>query len=113
MTTDPALPGILSGAAGRVDTVAQQTRATGAQAQVMAVSAMIGWSGSSATLYGKTCARLGQELTKDATEIAELADALRRAAKSASQRLYWEKQAEEKRQRELAAQRQRALADGK
>jgi hypothetical protein len=105
MSTDPALPDILSTAAGRVDRVAEQLSSTATAIKSAGTQALFSWSGPSAASYSKACAAVAVRLDGQAAQTTSLAGALRRAAKSASQRIYYEKLAEEaeRRRREAAA----------
>lgn len=103
MATDAALPNILATAAGRVDRVAEQLLTVARVTQTVAVRALLGWSGPSAGKYSAYYVKVSQELLVETRMARELADILRRAAKSASERLYWEaKAAEAARQAEAA-----------
>lgn len=110
MSTDPRLPDILSTAAGRVDRVAEQLAALSVTAQAQAIRSLVAWSGPRSNVWGKGTLQVARELHTEASMTRDLADALYRAAKSASQRLYWEKQEREAAQRraEAAAAAQRA-----
>lgn len=103
MSTDPRLPDTLSTAAGKVDQVTASLVTLATAAQTQALQGIIGWSGPRSSVWGPATLKVARELTTEAGMTRDLSGALRRAAKSASQRLYWEQQAREAAQRKAEA----------
>jgi hypothetical protein len=108
MSTDPALPDILGAAAGRVDQVGARLASASVAMAAHGVRSSLFWSGPVSRSWVHSCLQISRELQSQASAAGELADTLRRAAKSAAQRIYWERQAELARQRAEAAARARA-----
>lgn len=94
-TTDLALPDILSTAANRVDRISEQLHSVAVATQIAAAHVMLGWSGPRTGIYAAACVKVARELGIEAGMARELADILRRAAKSAAERIYWEAKAAE------------------
>ena len=87
MPTDPALPGILATAAGRVDRVGEQLISLHGRLVTTGVSMMFGWSGSARNQFGDDLQLLMKRTTTAARATASLAGALRAASASATGRL--------------------------
>lgn len=112
MATDPDLPRVLSTAAARVDRVGEQILAVHARLLGIGVSMTFGWTGVARTRFGRDVMALLQETLTAARITAGLAEMLRAASASATQRLQAEAAAAAlaRRQAEEAA-RQRAAAN--
>lgn len=113
MATDPALPDILGAAASRVDRVAEQLLSVAEASLLASVHAGLGWSGRNADIFAADCIKESKELGVAAQIARELAGILRRAAKSASERIYREAQAAEAARQAEAARAKAAASAGK
>lgn len=87
MPTDPALPGILATAAGRVDRVGEQLISVHARLVTTGVAMTFGWSGTARNRFGRDLQLLMQRTTSAAQATASLAAVLRAASTSATGRL--------------------------
>lgn len=113
MPTDPALPGILATAAGRVDRVGEQLISLHARLVTTGVSMAFGWSGTARRQWSDDLQVLMKRTTTAARATASLAATLRAASGTATQRLQAEaaaaaaarKKAEEAARQAAAARR--------
>lgn len=114
MGTDRALPGILGNAAAGVDGVSGQLAHTAAALISVTTRSLVSWSGPASQTWNRSCMVIGRELISQAQQADELAGVLRRAAKSASERIYYEDlAAEAARRRAEEAARAEAAAKTK
>ncbi len=104
MTTDPHLPDILVTAASGVGAVRNGLSDKAHEASYRPGGGSK-WSGPSAATFTSLSTQLSRDIGACAGLAADLEGALRRAAKSASQRLYWEAQERERLRREALAKR--------
>jgi hypothetical protein len=103
MSTDPALPDILGTAATRVDSVAEELTLASIAVQTAAIRALIGWSGPRSGVWGAAARTVAKELVTEAHMAHDLSSVLRRAAKSAAERIYYERLAAEAARRKAEA----------
>lgn len=105
MGTDRALPGILGNAAAGVEGVSGQLGQTAAALIAVTTRSLVSWSGPASQTWNRSCMTISRDLISQAQQADELAGVLRRAAKSASERIYYEDlaAAAEKRRVEEAA----------
>ena len=111
MATDPDLPRVLSTAAARVDRVGEQIVALHTRLVLIGVQMTFGWTGVARTRFTRDVIALQKETITAARVTAGLAETLRAAAASATERLRAEaaaaalarKKAEEAAQKAAAA----------
>ncbi len=90
MATDRALPDILGNAASGVDGVSGQLSQTATALIAVTSQSLVSWSGPASRTWNRSCMTISRELISQAQQANELAGVLRRAAKSASERIYYE-----------------------
>lgn len=112
VATDPDLPRVLSTAASRVDRVGEQIVALHARLVLIGVTMTFGWTGVARTRFGRDITALQQQTITAARVTAGLAETLRAASASATQRLQAEAAAAAlaRRQAEEAARLRAAAA---
>jgi hypothetical protein len=110
VATDPDLPRVLATAAARVDRVGEQLVALQARLVLTGVSMTFGWSGIARDRFGRDLIALQTESTSATRTTAALAETLRAASASPTNRLQAEAAAAALARRQAEEARQRAAA---